>query len=56
MKFDKDMMALLKATKKASKTPAAAIADRQWTHHEYSPPNESPVPDQNIEPPPGYAS
>jgi hypothetical protein len=38
-------MALLRATKKASKTPAAAIAERQKTRHEYSPPNESPVSD-----------
>jgi hypothetical protein len=51
VKFDKDMMALLKATKKTSKTPAAAIAERQKTHHDDGPPNESPGPDQNIEPP-----
>ena len=53
MKFDKDMMTLLKATKKASKTLAAAIAERQQTHHDYGPLNESPARDQNIEPPPG---
>jgi hypothetical protein len=53
VKFDKDIMALLKATKKASKAPAEAIAQRRKTHRKSSPPNEYPAPDQNIEPPPG---
>jgi hypothetical protein len=56
VKFDKDMMALLKATRKAAKTPAAAIAERRKTHHDDGPPNESPAPDQNIEPPPGVGT
>jgi hypothetical protein len=55
VKFDKDMMALLKATKKASKAPAAAIAKRRKTQHENGPPSESPVPDQNIELPPALS-
>jgi hypothetical protein len=51
VKFDKDIMALLKATKKGAKTPVAAIAERRKPTHDDGPPNECLVPDQNIEPP-----
>jgi hypothetical protein len=50
VKFDKDMMALFRAMKKASRPPAATIEQRRKSHDESGPPNESRVPDQNIEP------
>jgi len=56
VKFDKDMMALFRAMKKTSRPPAATIVQRRKPHHEHSPPNESAVPDQNIEPHPGVGT
>jgi hypothetical protein len=49
MKVDKDVMALLKATKKASEPPAVAIERIRKTFVEHSPLEKFPEPDRNVE-------